>query len=133
VRIVLDTNVLVSGLLSPHGPPGRIVDLVVDGAVTLLVDDRIVLEYREVLARPRFGFAAGDIEAVLSLIDLAGERVRAAPLSLPLDEPDDLPFLEVAHSGGAEALVTGNPRHYRGAAALGVRVMSPAIFLRQLS
>lgn len=131
MRIVLDTNVLVSGLLSPHGPPGRIVDLFLDGSVTLLVDDRIVMEYREVLARPRFRFDPVDVDAVLSLIDTAGERVAAGPLSVTVQDPYDLPFLEVAHTGKADALVTGNARHFRGAAAVGVHVLSPAAFVKR--
>ena len=92
-----------------------------------------MLEYREVLARPRFRFGVPEVEAVLSLIDLAGERVSAKPLAIALDDADDLSFLEVAHTGSAEALVTGNPRHFRGAAALGVQVMSPATFVKRWS
>ena len=131
MRIVLDTNVLVSGLLSPHGPPGRIVDLFLDGTVTLLVDDRIVIEYREVLARPRFRFDPADADAVLSFIDVAGERVAARHLSATVPDPYDLPFLEVAHAGRADALVTGNAKHFRGATAVGVRVLSPAAFMKR--
>jgi predicted nucleic acid-binding protein len=44
LRIVLDTNVLVSGLLSPHGPPGRIFDLLLGGKLTLVFDDRLLAE-----------------------------------------------------------------------------------------
>ena len=54
---VLDTNVLVSGLLSPFGPPGRLVDALLARRLRLAFDDRIELEYREVLARSRFGIA----------------------------------------------------------------------------
>jgi putative PIN family toxin of toxin-antitoxin system len=129
VRIVLDTNVLVSGLLNPHGPPGRIVDLFLEGTLTLLVDDRIADEYREVLRRPRFELEVTEVAAVLALIDMAGERVAAAPTSIALPDPDDRPFLEVARAGRADALVTGNPRHFAGAAELGVRVVSPAVFM----
>ena len=107
-------------------------DLLLDGAVTLLVDDRILLEYRAVLARPRFQFEPADVEAVLALIDAAGERVIAAPVSVTLPDPDDLPFLEVACAGKAAALVTGNARHYPGAKAIGVRVVSPAGFMTAL-
>ena len=54
---VLDTNVLVSGLLSPFGPPGRLVDALLARRLRLAFDDRIELEYREILARPRFGIS----------------------------------------------------------------------------
>ena len=52
IRVVLDTNVLVSGLLSEHGPPGLIVDLVFAGELALVYDARLLAEYRDVLVRP---------------------------------------------------------------------------------
>jgi uncharacterized protein len=113
MRIVLDTNVLVSGLLSPHGPPGRILDSIVSGAVGLLVDDRILREYAEVLTRPRFGF---DRATALELVDFlaeASEHVDSSQVSVSLADQDDAPFLEVAIAGGADALVTGNIRHFK--------------------
>lgn len=93
VRIVLDTNVLVSGLLNPHGAPGRIVDLVLEGTLTLLVDDRVLAEYQGVLTRPRFGFEAGDVGAVIDFIDVSAERVPSVPLRLTALDPDDTAFI----------------------------------------
>ena len=55
---VLDTNVLVSGLLSPFGPPGRLVDALLARHLRIASDDRIEAEYREVLARPKLGIPA---------------------------------------------------------------------------
>jgi uncharacterized protein len=116
VRIVLDTNVLVSGLLSPHGAPGRVLDVVLAGTHVLLLDDRIRSEYAEVLRRKRFGFAGEDVMALLRGLESCGESVTAPPLSLTLPDADDLPFLEVAIAGRADRLVTGNPRHFAAAA-----------------
>ena len=130
MRIVLDTNVLVSGLLSPAGTPGRIVDLATSLRVTLVFDDRILAEYREVLARPRLRIAPTEAAAVLDLIEKEGLLVSAPPLGLELPDPDDLPFVEVAEAGGAVALVTGNTRHFaplRG--TFSVPVLTPAEFL----
>jgi uncharacterized protein len=132
VRIVLDTNVLVSGLLSPAGPPGRIVDLVAAARVALLFDDRMLSEYREVLARPRLRIDPAGAAAVLDLIVHEGLYVPAAPLDVELPDRDDLPFLEVAVSAAAEALVTGNERHFQPKRGEhGVRVRSPAVFLAE--
>jgi putative PIN family toxin of toxin-antitoxin system len=130
MRIVLDTNVLVSGLLSPLGPPGRILDLIISGALTLLHDDRLLAEYRTVLRRPRFGFAPADVEALLAFLRAEGEPVPSPPLDVVLPDLDDLPFLEVAVAGCAEALVTGNQVHFPpDQVPAGLRVVSPAEFL----
>ena len=64
MKIVLDTNVIVSAVLSPHGPPAQVLGLALDGLITLCVDGRIEAEYREVLNRPKLGLAAGDVETL---------------------------------------------------------------------
>ena len=134
MRIVLDTNVLVSGLLTPHGPPGRLIDLLLAGEVTLIYDDRILSEYHEVLERPRFDFDPGDVADVLELFATEGETVTAPPLAVELPDPDDLPFVEMAAAGRADALVTGNLRHYPAAVLpAGARVMAVADFVREWS
>ena len=61
-RAVFDTNVVVSGFLSPAGPPGRIVEWLRNGEVQAVVDDRIMAEYAEVLARPVFRLAVAEVE-----------------------------------------------------------------------
>jgi len=130
VRIVLDTIVLVSGLLNPHGPPGRIVDLITSGLVQVLYDDRIIGEYREVLARPRLNFDPDDVETLLDFIASEGELVTSTPLPLTLPDPDDLPFPEVAVATTADTLVTGNADHYRPPAGQHqVAVCTPAAFI----
>jgi putative PIN family toxin of toxin-antitoxin system len=129
VKIVLDTNVLVSGLLSPFGPPGRIVQVAAAGDLSLCFDARILAEYREVLLRPAFSFPAHHVQALLEQIRAAGVAVTAAPLPRPLPDPDDDAFLEVAISAAAEFLVTGNPRHFPARQRAGIRVASPAEFL----
>lgn len=134
MRIVLDTNVLVSGLHNPDGAPGRIVDLVMGGQVRLLYDDRILGEYLDVLARPELGIDPSLAQAVVGYIRLSGERVTALPLPADtLPDPDDLPFAEVAVSGAAEALVSGNARHFAKWKEQGNTVLSPNQWLEQLT
>ena len=129
MRIVLDTNVLVSGLLSPYGPPGEIVRLVSGGLVSLCLDARILAEYRDVLARPRFGFDATAVADLLAYIESSGEMVASAPLPLRLPDPDDEPFLEAALASCADGLITGNLSHSPPPARSGVAVLSPAEFI----
>lgn len=130
-RVVIDTNVLVASLIRPAGFCGRLLDLVVDGAVDACVDDRILAEYAEVLPRRKFHLPPEKIQTTLDFFRQSGIPVVAHPLPVGLPDPDDLPFLEVAASGHA-ILVTGNRRHFPKAATGTVRVLSPAECLEAL-
>ncbi len=127
--VVLDTNILVSALLSPFGPPARVLDMVLGGDIQVAYDDRLLAEYREVLARPKFSFAPEDVATVLAYLEADGERVTARPLSCELPDPDDLPFLEVATQVKA-VLITGNTAHYPEAVRGEVQVVAPGEFFR---
>ena len=129
MRLVVDTNVLVSGLLSPFHPPGVIVGWIAAGRLPLCYDARILAEYAEVLGRPAFPFAAEEVAELLAEIEARGELVTAAPLSIRLDHADDAPFLEVAHAGMVEYLVTGNLEHFPQGEWGDVRIVSPREFL----
>lgn len=126
--VVLDTNVLVLALLSPHGLPARILDLALAGEVRLAFDDRLLAEYREVLARAKFGFGGEDVGTLLDFLQGAGEPVVALPLPIELPDADDLPFLEVASQAGA-VLITGNKSHYPVAASSEPAILTPRAFL----
>jgi putative PIN family toxin of toxin-antitoxin system len=134
MRVVIDTNVLVSGIINPHGGPGRIIDALLAEQLSLLFDDRTMGEYREVLMRPAFSFPREDVETLLDFIEFSGERISAVTAAgVILPDADDLPFLEVAIAGSADALVTGNTKHFkplRGSHQ--VRICSPADFLERV-
>jgi putative PIN family toxin of toxin-antitoxin system len=129
MKIVLDTNVLVAGLLSPFGPCGEIVRMVSSGEVTLCFDALILAEYREVLHRSKFGFDKEKVAALLDHIEHCGHTVAASPLRHSLPDPDDEPFLKVAIAGKAVCLVTGNASHFPAKLSQGWKVLSPSRFL----
>ena len=129
MNIVLDTNVLVAGLLSPFGPSGEIVRMVSSGELTLFFDARILAEYSEVLRRPKFKFDEEKIAAILDHIKHRGHTVASSPPSHSLPDPDDEPFLEVAIAGQVVGLVTGNHAHFPAKLCQGVKVLSPSEFL----
>jgi len=130
MKVVVDTNVLVSGLLTPYGPAGSIVRMISAGELSLCYDARLLAEYRDVLLRPRFPFHRAEVEDLCDSIDAHGELVAAGPLVTPLPDPDDEPFLEVALAGGVEFLITGNLRHFPESSTCGMRVVSPGEFVR---
>lgn len=127
-RVVLDTNVVVSALLNSFGAPGRVLDLVLAGELTAAYDDRVLAEWREVLRRKKFGFAARDVEALLGFVEAEGLSVNPKPLGAELPDPDDVPFLEAARAAEA-TLITGNTKHYPQEARHDVAVLDPAAFL----
>jgi len=132
IRIVLDTNVLVAGLLSAKGPPGRIVDLISAGEIEVACDTRILAEYRDVLARPELRIDQREAEDVLQHIEHSAMLVRPDRWPEPLPDADDEPFLAVAEASQAICLVTGNIRHFPARARRDVRVLTPRQFVDML-
>ena len=129
MKIVLDTNVLVSGLLSPYGTPAEIVRMISLGELQLCYDARILSEYRTVLLRPKFPFESFEISELLKQIELEGYAVAAKSLKQRLPDPDDEVFLAVALAGSAKYLVTGNLKYYPKEKRQGISVVSPKEFL----
>lgn len=122
---VFDTNVIVSGLLSTYGPPGRLLDMLVSRHLRMTLDDRVEAEYREVLARPRFSIEPARREAFLAVLSFQ-DRVACLPWAgkLPPDI-DDAVFLEAAFVSAERTLVTGNQRHFPAGCRGSVRVLPP--------
>lgn len=129
IKVVLDTNVIVSGLLSPFGPAGEIVRMIGGGNLIVCYDVRILSEYRDVLSRPQFCFSKIHTEYFLDQLEAIGEESIGEPLLKRLPDVDDEPFLEVAISSEADCLVTQNLRHYPVNKRSGVKVISPVEFL----
>ena len=129
MNIVLDTNVLVSGLLNPHGPPGQIVRLVAAGDIILCHDARIIDEYRQVLHYEKFQFDEALAANLINEIKASGIPVAAKPLGFALPDPEDEEFLEVAIAGRVACLVTGNSRHFTASKSVNVKIIKPADFI----
>lgn len=130
MRIVLDTNILISALITPFGNSARILDMVLLGELQILYDDRILSEFREVLLRPKFSFEEGDVDELLTFIEIEGVKVTSTPINEPLMDEDDIPFIEVAMTGKADSLITGNKRHFKGKHTKIIKIMTPDEFLK---
>ncbi len=129
MKTVLDTNVLVAGVLSPYGAPAQVLQLVLAGKLRLCFDARILTEYREVLVRPKLGFDAHVVADLVEYFEHTGELAAAMPWNCGLPDPDDAMFLEVALAARAEHLITGNLRHFPARARRRVSVLTPSQFL----
>lgn len=132
MKIVLDTNILVSGILSPNGPPAAVLRALLTERVTLCFDERIVSEYRDVLTRTKFSFDPGLVGELIDFLEAGGSPTLADPLAVTLPDPWDQMFIEVAVSSKADFLVTGNLKHFPETARAGARVVLPRAFLELL-
>jgi hypothetical protein len=129
VKIVLDTNVLVSGLLNSKGNPAAILTLVLTGAVQVFHDKRILAEHAEVLARPRFKFDPARVREVMTKLDMDGLPFAPVDTMLDLPDPDDEAFVAVGLAASADYLVTGNMADFPPGKCHGLCVASPAEFI----
>lgn len=134
MRVVVDTNTLISGLISRGGPPARVLRRWAEGAITVVVTSDLVAEYHEVLSRPAFAALGTEDErlallgGLLSLGNVepvtATERVDAVRR-----DPDDNRVLECALSGGASVIITGEEDLLALGSFRGTAIVSPKEFL----
>lgn len=134
MRLVLDTNVLVSGLLFPGGPPSRIIAAWRGGAFDLVVSDFLVDELVRIVQHlaPRLKFTAAELDDFLDTLRLRSEMVQLDADSLAqtsaaeLRNPDDVPILAMLISAAADFLVTGDKDLLASAGAY--PILTPAEF-----
>ena len=129
MKVVIDTNVIVSGLLSPYGYPAQILQLLITGKIDMCYDARILVEYSAVLNRPKFKFDKNNVSILLNEIRSIGESASGSPLKQSLPDSDDDMFLEVAIACGADRVITGNVSHFPEERCAGVRIFSPGEFI----
>ena len=116
IYAVLDTNVLVSAILSrnPDSPTKRCLRAAVGGLIRPLYNDKIITEYREVLSRDKFDFGMDRVNAILRQIVVNGSDITPMASDEDFPDPTDRVFFEVALAKSEEGakVVTGNARHY---------------------
>lgn len=115
---VIDTNVLVSALLSSKEDAAtvQVVSRLLDGEIIPVYSNEITKEYRQVLNRKRFGFSPDNVAYLISAIEQYGILVEPSPSGITLPDMSDLPFYEVVLEKQNDSenafLVTGNTKHF---------------------
>jgi uncharacterized protein len=132
IRVVLDTNIIVSALLQPLGPPAQVFLLAIEGSAQLCISGRVYAEYEEVTRRPRLRLDDDTITRALHAIREKSLWVRPTEAIQACADPDDDIFLECAQAARADFIVTGNikdfPTSWRG-----IRIITARRFLEVLS
>ncbi len=112
LRLVIDTNIVVSAALKPDGLQRTVLLLAITKPARLYLSDAIIAEYREVLSRSDLKIRRGLRLQLLQLIKSHSQFVSPTrPLQVAKDPGDDK-FLECADAARADYLVTGNQRHF---------------------
>lgn len=127
LRVVIDTNVVVSALMSPNGKPANILNLVTDLTLQVCYSQKILAEYTEVLNRPRFKFSYKDRNNFIQGTQQSGLLVNPPVSNILLPDEDDRCFYDVANFSDA-ILITGNIKHYPSAHF----IVTPSEFLTLL-
>jgi putative PIN family toxin of toxin-antitoxin system len=131
IRVVVDTNVVVSAALVEEGHSASILDLAANGLILMIVSAEILTEYNDLLQRPRLKLAPARIRAMLAVIRKTSKLVRPQRrLEISPDEADNR-FYECAEAGKAGYLITGNAGHFP-VDHKGTRVITPREFIEQV-
>jgi putative PIN family toxin of toxin-antitoxin system len=132
VRVVVDTNVLVSGLLSAKGAPAKIVDAILRGSVIPIVSEATFAELKDVLSRPklqhRFRRAGVVVEAFLAELAAVVEFVTPDSSELPIRDPKDRPFIDLAGTRPAPDFIVTGDKDFDSDRYAGVPVISASTF-----
>ena len=114
VYAVIDTNVIVSSILSSHSDSATVLvrDNILDGKLIPMFNEDILAEYKDVLNRPKFKFPSALVKAVMDAITSVGLYMDRTDSGEFFPDPKDAVFYEVAISKEDSYLVTGNTKHF---------------------
>lgn len=132
MNIVCDTNVLISGILF-GGHARQILRLASQGVITNFISSEILRELEDVLLRPKFGLNSEKVLGIISLTKDSFESVvTARRVSKILNDPDDNHILATASKADASFIVSGD-RHLLDLKEWeGIRMISPAEFMKEI-
>ena len=132
MRIVCDTNVLLSGFLF-GGHCRTIVRLISEARIDGFISSALVAEFEGVLLRPKFGLTANQVGATIDLVRQTFVLVSPAEsVAVVKDDPDDDAVLEAALAASAELVVSGDSHLLDLVEFRGIRIVSPACLMREI-
>lgn len=134
MRVVLDTNVIVSAVLSIRGTPARIIQQWGLGAFELVVSDWLLAEYRHALAYPhirvRYSVTEEEVTDLLDTLDKARMKPDITEhVNIIERDPSDNNVLECAIAGEADFIVTGDAHLLELEKYRDIEIVSPAVFM----
>jgi putative PIN family toxin of toxin-antitoxin system len=128
IRVVLDTNIIVSALLQPLGPSARILLRALNGGLQLFMSGAIYDEYEEVLRRPRLKLKESIVGEILAAVRRKGRWIKSPTIITVCPDPDDDIFVACAAAAKTDYIVTGNVKDFPSRWGITV-IVTPRQFL----
>lgn len=138
MSVVIDTNIIVAGLMSNLGLSFRILSLIPTDRLRFIISVPLFLEYESVLKRDhllqQFNLSIDDIDTILNMIALKSIKVKIFYLWRPfLKDPGDDLVLETAVSGKAESIITFNTKDFKNVQnTFGIKILTPKQYFTSL-
>jgi len=112
LKVVIDTNIIVSALLSPRGLSARLLNLVLEKKIIIVYDNNILFEYSDVLNREKFKLDKELVNIIINFIAKEGEYKTAEFQNIKFNDEDDKAFYEIYRNEDVDFLITGNKKHF---------------------
>jgi len=112
LKVVIDTNIIVSALLSPRGLSAKLLNLVLEKKIIIVYDNNILFEYSDVLNREKFKLDGELVNIIINFITKEGEYKTAEFQKIKFNDEDDKAFYELYKNEDVDFLVTGNKKHF---------------------
>jgi hypothetical protein len=135
MRVVLDTNVLISALIKKGGSR-RLLGKILKGEIKLILSKEIVKELMEVLQRPKFGryVTKKDIRTYIRILTTIASLIETkSKFEVIKDDPGDNKFLNCAYDGKADCVISGNKHLLTLKRFKGIKIISVNEFLRKFT
>ena len=126
-KVVLDTNILVSAMLSINSNPARVVNMALNRELSVYYNSGILFEYDDVLYRSRFDFNVIKVKNIISTINDSGIELTPDASDFPMIDESDRKFYDL-HKAANAILITGNAKHFPKEDL----IMSPATFMEHI-
>jgi len=134
-RIILDTNVLYTGLYSSKGASFRVLQAIKKDRLKLVMSTTLLFEYEDILKRNQIvlGLSDEEIEKILDYLCLQSEHQKIYFLWRPrLPDPKDDHLLELAVASGTKLIVTHNTKDFKGIEEFGIRSLTPRELMEEI-
>lgn len=137
IRVVIDTNILVSGIISPKSSPAKIIDFWRERKLTFVTSLKILAEVKRVLSYPRisqkYHLGPSETEEIIKGFSVFSEICSPKErVSVVKDDPADNKFLEAAICAGVQFIVSGDKHLLRLKEYRGIKIISARQFLEEL-